>query len=138
MLTVHYRWHPQLSQRVRVVQRGGETVRVELPDGRRCVVAPWMLDAAACARHDEGPPLVAVDALDELATLIRSLGDGEAGREEANHETEIEAEGSTAAGVAAEQSHPVAVFRRAVVGGGSRGLADPSREGGSVREGRGR
>jgi hypothetical protein len=137
MLTVHYRWHPHYSERVRVLQRGGETSRVELADGQRCVVAPWMLDAAACARHDEGGPLVDVDALADLATLIGSLLDGQAGNEETNNEEKTEAERSAPIGPAEHRPRDVAVFRRAVVGGGGGGSAHPGRDTRGAREGRG-
>lgn len=53
---------------------GGDVVHVEAAPGVVMVVAAWMLDAAACADMDVGPPRVAASALADLHRLLTALG----------------------------------------------------------------
>ena len=46
---------------------------VELPDGTSALVPTWMINAVACARFSSGAPLVSLEALAHLRTLLDSL-----------------------------------------------------------------
>lgn len=78
---IEYPWHPLHGQRLRVVQRfvcgGSEIVWLgERPDYCRELPA-WMCDAAACQGMALlGSPMVALDALDRLAALLRQPASG--------------------------------------------------------------
>src|SRR3954467_4996141 len=73
---IEYPWHPLHGQRLRVIQRfvcGGTGVvwLEERPDYCRELPA-WMCDAAVCqGMAPVGSPMVAVDALEQLAALLR-------------------------------------------------------------------
>jgi len=70
---VYYRWHPLfgLALPVRRRQRGreGESLLCESPDGRLLSLPYWMCNPE-CLQFSLGPPMISVDALRALRTLL--------------------------------------------------------------------
>lgn len=88
-VTVHYRWHPLFGQTLpvlrRMVDRRGEHLFVQLPDGTVCSLPTWMFNPSCSTRYYLGPPLIAVDALRHLRDLLSSLRPSEDfGKDSAN------------------------------------------------------
>src|SRR6058998_567024 len=73
-VTVHYPWHPLHGQTILVQRsvRHGREVWLCEPDERTAAIPVWMTDRVACAALSMGPVLVAVEALNELASLVRA------------------------------------------------------------------
>ena len=73
-VTIHYRWHALQGVPLQCRRRHGPTyLECELPDGTSALVPTWMIDAVACARFSSGAPLVSLEALEHLRTLLDSL-----------------------------------------------------------------
>lgn len=70
---MYYRWHPLFGQSLRVCKRrrntNGEQVFCRLPDGTLWTLPGWML-SPECAHLSLGSPLVSVEALCELGSLL--------------------------------------------------------------------
>ena len=77
-VVVHYRWHPLHGRRLRrhygEDRRTGRFVHVETGPGVVVVVAAWMLDPAACAGMELGPPRASAAALAGLHDLLTRRG----------------------------------------------------------------
>ena len=78
---IEYPWHPLHGRRLRVVQRfvcgGSEIVWLEERPNYCRELPAWMCDAAACqGMASVGPPMVALDALDRLAALLKLSAPG--------------------------------------------------------------
>src|SRR4051812_7019693 len=74
---IEYPWHPLHGRRLRVCQRavrgGSEVLSLEDRPGLTRELPAWMCDAATCLAMTLGPPLVRVDALNELAATLAAL-----------------------------------------------------------------
>src|SRR5437667_12521739 len=71
-VTVFYRWHPLVGQKLIVhgrINRNGERVLCRLPDGTVCSLPAWILRPES-SQFTLGNPLVSVDALRELRDLL--------------------------------------------------------------------
>jgi hypothetical protein len=73
-MTVYYRWHPLFGQCLPVHKRrrnnnNEQVVFCRLSDGRLCSVPDWML-SPECGQFSFGPPMVSVDALCQLHSLL--------------------------------------------------------------------
>jgi hypothetical protein len=100
-LRIEYPWHPLVGRVLRACdggrRRGGGSVLVEDRPGFFRTLPGWMCDPAYCARLDCGPPVVAVEALEALASALEAMRraetvpsfSGEANPEEGTHATPI-------------------------------------------------
>jgi len=74
---VQYRWHPLCGSKLRLVKtasgKGVEDLHCEPPDGIVIAIPRWMTDAGRCSLMDMGDPIIGVDALLELRTLLDGL-----------------------------------------------------------------
>lgn len=73
---MHYRWHPQAGQAVRILyreQRGVAGYVCERVDGTYGFQPEWMFDAATCQRFIAGPPAVSLRAMHDLRRLLTAV-----------------------------------------------------------------
>jgi hypothetical protein len=72
--TIHYRWHALYGVSLQCRRRHGpDCLECELPDGTSALVPTWMVDGVTCSRFSSGAPLVSLEALERLRTLLDSL-----------------------------------------------------------------
>jgi hypothetical protein len=73
-VTIHYRWHALHGVSLQCRRRcGHDYLECELPDGTAALIPAWMIDGVACARFSFGEPLVSLESLERLRTLLDSL-----------------------------------------------------------------
>ena len=97
-VTVYYRWHPlfglALPLRRRQLDRDGERLLCQAPDGRLHSLPGWMC-SPECLQFSLGSPLISADALGQLRALVdlwqassNRLSDEEEVDETISHSTE--------------------------------------------------
>ena len=136
---IEYPWHPLHGQRLRVVQRltkgGLDIYWLEEQPGRSRVVPAWMCDAAACLGTAElGPPRIAVEALGQLAALLKVTTGARrvaASSRASPVEEASDAESSAAEDAALARIRPEAAGRAGRGSGGGRAGAGRPAAGGS-------
>ena len=76
--TIVYPWHPFFGMTLQIShnRRGKKlkTIHTDLRPGYSRELPGWMLDPSCCAGMAEGSPQVSIEGLNELATLLASLG----------------------------------------------------------------
>lgn len=76
--TIVYPWHPFFGMTLQIShnRRGKKlkTIHTDLKPNYSRELPGWMLDTSFCTGMAEGPPQVSIEGLNELATLLASLG----------------------------------------------------------------
>ena len=76
-MTVQYPWHPLFGIKLRLVKTAkitsGEELHCETPEGIVLGIPRWMTQAERCLSMGIGDPVVRVNALAELRTLLDGL-----------------------------------------------------------------
>ena len=74
---MQYRWHPLFGSKLHIVKiartTGFEDVHCELPDGVVIATPRRMTDTGRCLPMEIGDPIIALDALAELRSLLDGL-----------------------------------------------------------------